>query len=254
MHLKRKIFHNCIGSPRAQKAVSLALLLKRRLGRTSTLHNWSANKLHNIAGTSPSTIKKYMPIMRALGLVHFEGRNNQHLVVSRIASNAKHRNIDVDAFCLDTFKDAYNSLRAFVALAIQARKDFIRHTLQTCKNPSNHKEFIKARKTLKRLVKKGTVSGMDATYTELGISYRRIAQETGNCNRTAQRIIKYALKRGWCNRYQQKEVFKLKGISFRDTGEYFTFSTKNYIILMHANRYSLSVETSRAIGYGIYSR
>lgn len=254
MLLKRKIFHDCTGNPRVQKAVSLALLLKHRLGRTSTLHNWSTNKLHDVAGVSASTIKKYMPIMKSMGLVHFCGKNNQHLVVSKISSHTAHRNICIDEFCFDTFKDIYNSLRAFIALAVQARKDFIRRTIQTYLNPANHKVFIKARKTLKRLVKIGVLSGVDAEYKEYGLSYKRIAQEIGVCIRTAQRVVKYAVGNGWCRKHQNKEAYELRGVSFRDTGEIFTYATKHWVVQMHANTYSLSRLISDSISrVGIYS-
>lgn len=248
MHLKRRIFHNCIGNPRTQKAVALALLLKLRLGRTSTLHNWTVNKLHDASGVSASTIKKYLPIMKAMGLVHTEGKNNQHLVIGRISSHTAHRNICIDEFCFDSFKEIYNSLRAFIALAIQSRKDFVKRILQTCQNPLNHNEFVKARKALKRLVKRGVLRGVDAAYKELGLSYKHIAQETGNCIRTAQRIMKYAINMGWCKKHQNKEAYEIKGISFRDTCEIFTYSTKNYVVLMHANTYTLSEGISESLG------
>lgn len=248
MDLKRKFFNECIGDPRLQKALSLAICLKNQVGKTSVIRDWSVNKLHLITGASPTTIRKYLPILKSRGWVHFSGKRRQHLVVGRISSHTAHRNICINEFKFDSFKDIFNSLRAFLALALQARKDFIRQTLQTYRNPFNHKEFVKARKTLKRLVKRGVLSGMDARYKEYGLSLKRIAQETGNCIRTAQTTIKHAIGMGWCKKQHHPEAYYLKGISFRDTGEFFTYSTKNYVVLMHANTYILSDEISKSLG------
>lgn len=240
MLLKRKIFHDCTGNPRVQKAVSLALLLKHRLGRTSTLHNWSTNKLHDVAGVSASTIKKYMPIMKSMGLVHFCGKNNQHLVVSKISSHCQGRNINISKFDFSSFKEIHNCLRAFLALAIQARKDFIRRTIHALHNPTSSKMLKRARSKMRRLVKRGVVSGMDAVFKELGLSRARIAKETGNCIRTAHNIINYAVKKRWWKKHNHKEKFYLEGVYFRDTGEFFTYSTRNLVVQCHANSYTLA--------------
>lgn len=237
-----------------QKAISLLICLKCRAGKSSTIRNWSYNKLHLIAGVSPSTVRKYLPILKAKGFIHFSGRDNEHLVVGKMSAHTAHRNICIDEFCFDTFKDIYNSLRAFIALAVQARKDFIRRTIQTYHDPANHKVFIKARKTLKRLVKRGVLSGVDAEYKEYGLSYKRIAQEIGVCIRTAQRVVKYAVGNGWCRKHQNKEAYELRGVSFRDTGEIFTYATRHWVVQMHANTYSLSRLISDSISrVGIYS-
>ena len=248
MRLKRELFNNCKGNPRQQKALALAIYLKRLLGRTSTLHDYTVNKLHKISGLSPTTIKKYIPILKQMDLVHFTGKNNQHLVVSKLSSHTGNRNINIDAFKFSTTKDIYNSLRAFLVLAIQARKDFVRRTIQTFSHPSSNKEMRSARKTMKRLVKAGVLKGIDDVYCELGLSYARMARETGNCIRTIQRVIKFAIANGWCKKRVNKEVIPLKGIAFRDTGEFFTYSTQDTLVLMHANIYYLSEGISNSLG------
>ena len=57
---------------------------------------------------------------------------------------------------------------------------------------------------------------------------------------------------GWYKKHQHKEAYELRGISFRDTGEFFIYSTKHYSVLMHANTYSLSKLISDTLGL-IYS-
>lgn len=240
MLLKRRIFHECTGSPRVQKAVALALLLKLRLGRTSTLHDWSVNKLHDVAGVSATTIKKYLPVMRDLGLVYTHGKNNSHLVVKKLTSHRAGRDIDISEFDFSSFKEIYNCLRAFLALAIQARKDFIRHTIHTLHNPSSIKELKKARAKMRRLVKNGAVSGMDAKFEDHGISRNRIAKETGNCLRTAHKVISFAVRKGWWRKENHQIRVLISDICFRETGGIFTYTTKNYLVLSLANTYTLA--------------
>lgn len=250
MQLRRKTFYGCKGDPHLQKALAIALYLKYILGRTSTLHDWSINKLHRISRISATTLKKFMPILRRQGWVRFYGKNNQHLIISKLASHTRGRNIEVDAFCFDSYKETYNSLRAFIALAIQHRKDFIKRTIQTYHDPSSYNEFIKARKTLKRLVTKEILKGTDVKYEELGLTFKRIAKETGNCIRTAQRIMGYAINKGWCFKEHHYIKRRLKGICFRDGGEFFSFSTRNYIYIKKPNSYILSPSIDTYLGNG----
>lgn len=239
MQLKRKIFHECRGNKRVQKAVSLALLLKLRLGRTSTLRNWSVNKLHEVTGASASTINKYLPLMKEMGLVYTEGRNNEHLVVKKLSAKCEGRNINISKFDFSSFKDIYNCLRAFLALAIQARKDFIRRALQTLHNPASQTELKRARAKVRRLVKSGVVSGLDAVYKEFGLSRARIARETGNCLRTAQNIINFAVKKDWWDKFNWKERWIVRGVGFNNEGEMFTYATKDTLVMCLANTYAL---------------
>lgn len=239
MRLKRKIFHECIGNPRIQKAVSIAVLLKIRLGRVSTMHNWSVNKIHELTGISATTINKYLPLMKSIGLVCTEGRNNGHLVVKRLSSKRQGRNIDISKFDFSSFKDIYNCLRAFLALAIQARKEFVRRALHASQNPSSPGELKRARSKLRRLVKNGVISGMDAKFEDHGISRARIARETGNCLRTAHNIIEFAINKKWWKKENHEIRVLLSGIAYRDTGELFTYTTKNYLVISLANTYIL---------------
>lgn len=240
MQLKRKIFHKCRGNKRIQKAVSLALLLKLRLGRTSTLRNWSVNKLHEVTGASASTINKYLPLMRTLGLIHHEGKNDRNLVVKKLSSKHIGRNIDISRFNFSSFKDIYNCLRAFLALAIQARKDFIKHVLHAAHNPSSYKEMQSARSMLRRLVKDGAIRGMDSKYEDHGIGRKRIADETGVCLRTAHRIINFAVNRKWWKKINHRERWIVRDVGFNNTGEMFTYATRDTLVIYHANRYNLN--------------
>ena len=236
MYIRRGTFNSAKEQPRLQKALALAIFLKYKVGRQSIVKNFSVNKIRKITGLSPTTIKKYMPIILQQGWARFEGKNNQHLVMSRMASNTAARNICIDKFCFKSFKDVYNSVRAFLALLIQARKDFIKRTLQIVADPQKGENFYAARRNMKRLVRKDILRDVYATYKEWGLSYNRIANELGNCARTAFKVMQYAIKNKWTVKHNHfEQIFAPKILFYQPEG--YTFSTRNNLYLVHANTY-----------------
>lgn len=187
-----------------------------------------------------------MPILKEHGWVKLEGKNKQHLVVCKLCSHTNNRNIRVDMFCYDSFTEVYRSLRAFLALIIQSHKDFIKRTIQIATNPKRGQNFMAARKLVKRLVRQGVLNTPYDTYKEYGLSLKRIAKETGNCIRTAQRIMQYAQKKKWCKvKHHPKQVYSPK-IYFREI-EGYMFSTKNNLYRVYANTYTLNRRVAMAV-------
>ena len=91
-------------------------------------------------------------------------------------------------------------------------------------------------------------------YEEFGLSYKRIAKETGNCVRTAERTVKDAIVHGWCNKlrnFYQKFMYRVN----RREVPGFTFTTKNNGYVMFSNTYTLSPAVSESLsrewGYGM---
>lgn len=249
MQVRRKTINECKGQPRLQKALAFALLLKFRLGRSSMMRNYSINKIHTLTKISATTIEKYLPILVKNGWVTFCGKGNQHLIVCKLCSGTNNRNVCVDRFCYDSFKDVYRSLRAFLALIIQSHKDFIRRTIQIATNPENGENCKAARKLVKRLVKQGILCSIYDAYKEYGLSLKRIAKETGNCTRTAQRVMQYAINKGWvAKQHHQKQIFAPKTNYYIPYG--YTFSTKNNIYRIYANTYELSTCIASDISHG----
>lgn len=224
-------------SPRKQKAVAIALCLKYRCDRNSIVRNYNPNKIGNIIGISPNTFKTYLPLMLEMGLVRFDGANNEHLVVCCLHSSHKSRNIDVHRIDFRSYKEAYNGLRAFLLLRIQKQKDFVRRTLQLAFNPLPWDDCKKAQKKVKGLVRQGVIKGLE--YIEKGLSYKRLAKETGNCIRTAQNIVQYAADRKWWKKETHFNPIYMRGIHYLDI-EGFTFTTNNYAYAVMANTYTLS--------------
>lgn len=241
--------NECKGNPQLQKAVAIAIYMKFKLGRSSMMRNYTINKLHNATNISAATIKKYLPILVNRGLVRFDGKNNQHLIVCNISSHTKDRNICIDKFVFDSFKSVYYSLRSFLALIIQSHKDFIKRTIQIATDPQKGQDCLAARKLVKRLVKQGVLNGMYERYKEFGLGFKRIAKETGNCVRTAQRIMKFAIENNWVCKHKNAIQILAKNVCYRDI-DGFTFSTRNNIYKICANTYELNASVAHDISTG----
>ena len=237
MQIRRRTINECKGEPRLQKALAFAIYLKFKLGRSSFMESYSINKIHNLTRISATTIKKYLPILIENGWVSFCGKQNKHLVVSNLSSHTKGSNIKIDRFCFDSFKDVYNSIRSFLAILIQARKDFIKRTIQIATNPKVGENCKAARKTVKRLVRKGIIRNVE--YKEYGLSYKRIAKELGNCARTAFRVMQYAIKKKLVCKHNNVEQIYAPKVFYRSIIGY-TFATKNNIYRVYANTYTIS--------------
>ena len=235
--LSRRIINDIKGEQRKQKAVAIALCLKHSIGRDSCIHDYNPNKIHSFIGISPNTFKTYLPLMVEMGLVHFDGKNKEHLVISSLHSKRRNRNIDIHRFSFKTFKAVYDSLRAFIMLLIQKRKDFVKRTLQLANNPHPGDDCKKARIKVRCLVRQGILR--KTIWDEKGISYRKIANEIGCCIRTAQDVVKYAIKQRWCRKTTHFDYYYMKGVNHREVNGY-TFTTRNYGFLISANTYSIS--------------
>lgn len=238
--------NDCKGQPRLQKALAFAVYLKFCLGRSSTMRNYSINKIHTLTKISATTINKYLPILVEQGWVKFDGKNQQHLVVSKLCSHTDKRNICIDKFCFDSFKEVYRSLRAFLALIIQSHKDFIKRTIQIATNPQKGQNFKAARKLVKRLVNQGVLRSVYDAYKEYGLSLKRIAKETGNCVRTAQRIMNYAISKKWITKQHNYE--KVESANFYDDG--FMFYKNGNLYKIYANTYELNKSLAAELSHG----
>lgn len=254
MEVRKSILGELKSNPRAQKAFAIVLCVRTKLLESSsvlTIHNYSINKLHNLIGISATTLKKYMPIIIEHGWVHFDGRNNQHLVVSKLNSRHKVNNVSISHFSFISFKELYYSIRAYIAIKIQAQKNFIKRLLQRLAEPKNGKDFCEIRKKVRQLVKKGILKGLYQKYVDNGISYARFAKEIGNCVPTAIRTILFAISKGWVQKECHSEQICAPCVGYRDI-EGYTFTRKNNLYIVYANTYILDNDINNSYGMVIY--
>ena len=213
------------------------MVLKKNLGKTSSLCNASQNKIASVCGVSPSTIKRYMPIWERLGLAEWRGKNKDVFVVNKLRSRTSHRNVDISRLDMSNFWKVYNSLRSFMFLIILSCKDLVKRMIRTATKSDDISEIKKARKFCNRYAKRER--GKDFEYKEYGISLKKIGQKIGFCKRTAENIVNYATKRHWCRKFHNYDWTSMPGVN-RMYVEGYTFTTKNYGFIVKANTYSLN--------------
>ena len=237
MQVKRTLLFWALGDKSRIKALSLLLVLKSKLGKTQAIPKASQNKIAEIAGVSPSTIKRYIVIWERLGLIEWRGKKKDVLVVGRMAFRTKHRNISLDRLSFKDFKTVYEQFRSLLFLVILSCKSFVKRMIQTVNTSKDSEEVKAALKSCNRYVKRN--KNKEFEYQELGISYSKIGQKIGFCKRTAEKIVKIAVKKRWCRKFTHFEWTHLPGVNGMYV-EGFTFTTLDYGFVVKANTYKLS--------------
>lgn len=246
MKSRRSTLLKLRGDQRGQKIYSLAILLKVKTNH-SRITKYTTHKLMQLADTSFTLAKKLEEGLIEYGYAHFEGCNsNKVLVINSISSHTSNRNINIDEFDFSSYRKILRSLQAFIIMRLQASKDYYRHLLQSRHNPKSSEEFKKAYRKVKNFVREGLLNSVDTQFNEWGISLKRIAKEVGCCERTAQRVIKFALSREWLKKEHHVEQLYAPKVCSRPV-EGYTFSTRNNLYKVHANTYSLSPAISSSL-------
>lgn len=232
MRLRKRLLYDTYGDKRWQKALALLMFLKSKAGTTQRIANFSYNKIRKISGLSSTTIKKHFEILKQNGLIAFEGKAKDILVLKGISSRKAHRNIEAKKIVGKTFKDTYHALRAVLFLNLQARKMFVKRMLRIAHNPRKGENFKKAKKFCKHYANSNK-------FNELGISYKTIGKKVGFCARTAENIVKFALNKRWCRKETHYQATYLPGVNFKWV-EGYKFTTYNYGWNIMANTYKLT--------------
>ena len=129
----------------------------------------------------------------------------------------------------DNINDIEKALYALLVVEIQKTKDFVKHTIQSMNNPSNLDEYKKAKKICNRY-------GYGNEYKEYGISYKYIAKRLGVCLQKAFNVVRFAIERGFLNKFnrQKKEFsYRIGCTNKYEENKDYTFCTLNnkYTIL-----------------------
>lgn len=241
INIRRNILYKMRGDAAVVKALSLALFYKYKYA-SSTITNYSANKIRKQTGLSYGAIRSRVKTLVSLGFAHFEGKNKERLVFTSTASKCRHRNIQLDTRCFDSIKDIENMLWLLFFAEIQKRKDFVRQTLHSATNPENKKEMSKARKICRRY-------GYDYAieYKEFGISYKTIANAMGVCLQKAFGIINWAVEKCIISKTKRQLQRFIKGVGYIKSmwdESNATFITNNNAYKIYANVYSFVSSTT----------
>lgn len=238
--IRRKLHRGMTGRKDVAKAISLSLYVKH-MYKSSTINDFTYNKLRRITGLSISCLKKRIGILKRYGLVKFIGTHGQHLCFCSLNSDTKHRNIDISYFVYDSIEDCDRSVFASFLVEIQRKKDFAKQMIQKATvSGRTVKEIKAAKRSCKRY-------GYGREYREFGISMKRIARDMGLCVKTALGVVRWAVKKNLIVREHMQEQRYVKGIGklacFLDGITDFTFCTKDNEYYILACRYSLTPST-----------
>ena len=102
-----------------------------------------------------------------------------------------------------------------------------------------HRHLYPEEKELKKAKKLARIYEY-TEYVDNGISYAYMAEKFGCSIKTMVEIVKFATKKGFLVLKKNVETFFAHGICWRlnKNNSQFTFTTKNYAYIVHANSYS----------------
>lgn len=244
--IRRKLLYDVEGSPDKQKALGFLLCLRHRLQAQSAVPMYSRNKIHKLTGSSDGTVKKYIDILKSMGLIYFqtESGGSPTLRFVRLSSGTKHRNIRCDNLSYKDPKTAYESVRHLMHIMRIANKHFIKQAIRVRNNPRTlvskmkREDFKKARTLCKNYARQNA----DGSYSfnDWGISYKTIAEHWGCCEKTAFNYIKKGLQK---HRFKKERHFEWNPFPYMSAYEIsqmgnYTFCVDGWGVKVGANTYT----------------
>lgn len=232
--VRRRIFRKMYKNKSVTKALALAIFVKNQI-KSSTINNFSYNKLRTVTGLHINTLKKRLTTLKSLGLVEFIGTHKQHLCFKSIVSSCDHQNVSIKHGKFDTLKDIEMSLFAYLIVELQRNKDYAKHTIQTAKDGHDLEEVKKAKRSCKRY-------GYGVDFEEWGMSYKGIAKRLGVGIQKAFFAVEFAVKAGLLEKMNRQIQRYVKGVGSicKHIDANFTFCTKDNEYYILANAYSLT--------------
>lgn len=238
--IRRQLFHSIHDDKNFVKALALSVFVKNAF-RSSTITNFTINKLHKITGLHATTLQKRIKTLKAYGLIDCVGANKQHLVFKSISSHNALRNINVEHITASDIRTLENELLALVLIETQKQKDYVKHLLSCAYNPSKYDDYKSARKKCRSY-------GYDnKDYKEYGISYKTLAKKMNVSLKKAFSVVKYAIECGYVSMIKRQEQFFEMGVGNRAKymeDDTVTFYTKNNAYKILANTYTLNIATA----------
>lgn len=217
------------------KAIALLLFYKNKY-KSSTIKNFTYNKIRKDTGLHISTIKKRIDTLKRNGYVSIQ---HGHIVFLSVSSHNSKRNVKVKCDGMSV-SDIEKSLYTSMIVEIQNRKDFAKHIIQVASNPSKYTKMDVIKKARKLCIKYGY--DWNKGYREFGLSYKKIAKTLGVCLQKAFEIVSFAIEQNILAKTKRIKQSFIKGISSAVNHIYdydFTFVTKNNTYKVYANTYTI---------------
>ena len=164
-----------------------------------------------------------------MGVAFFQ---KNRLVFAKIKNSQNRNNFTLETESLNSVKDYEKTVVTLGIANIIRNKEFVKSVTDNLHSPKSLKELKKAKK-LARIYEY-------TEYVDNGISYAYMAEKFGCSIKTMVEIVKFATKKGFLVLKKNVETFFAHGICWRlnKNNSQFTFTTKNYAYIVHANSYS----------------
>ena len=243
--IRRKILHQMYRNTQVRKAIAFSLFVKARTV-SSTVNNWSVNKLHLLTGVSAAAIRQRLAVLRQMELIEEVGKTKKHLVFKSLKSNTSHRNAEVpdidfienksinkNAYAQE-IKQIEDTLSVMLIVEIQNHKNYAKQMIQQTQFPKDTKELKGAKKACNRF-------GYGEKFNDNGISYKFIAEKLGISVQKAFEVIKFAVEKQILCKYRNVEKRFLSSLDYvKDMIlNNYTYIKKNVIYKVKANTYEL---------------
>lgn len=220
------------------RAIAFSILVKQHDLVSSTVKGCTVNKLHEMTGLHPNTIKKHLLKLAEIKLID-ELPNGS--IVFKSLSN-KHENRNMPPIDFDHFKTLTEIEYAVYTVAIMERLKRMKYTEEKCKarfNPTKGDDFEAARKYCRK-------HNITKPFQNNGLSYDGIAGVLNISSGTAESVIKFAVKHNFLekhNRQIQLPVWRVgktipnKAVFLETVGAH--FCTKHNVYKVLANAYTI---------------
>jgi hypothetical protein len=243
--IRRKILHQMYRNPNIRKAIAFSLFVKSQVV-SSTVQEWTINKMHTITGVSALAIRDRLRTLRELDLIEEIGIEKKHLVFKSLKSHTSHRNVSIPLVSFETnnkikkndkaqnIKQIENTLSVMLVIEIQNHKNFAKRMIRQKRNPNNLDSLKDALKACNRYA-------YNDKFCENGISYKYIAKQLGVGLQKAFDIVSYAIKNQILSKkknVQKKYISCIKYIQDMIKPNY-TYIKSNFIFKIKANSYAI---------------
>lgn len=220
--------------------LAFLLLLRFKMDDKNYIKGYSVNLVSKLTGVSWATCDKYMRILFERKIVYM---NNSIMEMHRLSSGTKHRNTPIRGLDFSKLSIAKYTLHSLFLMLKTACKEKVRRSIQVVNDPKKHPSKKKKDdyKGSKAFCKKYVRPETNGTYKyhDFGMTFKTIAKVIGCCTKTAQKVVKYAMRKHYIIRRKLNYLrFFLPNIN----GRYYpgmTFTGKDHGYVVPANRYEL---------------
>ena len=242
--ISRKLWRQALCDTDAIKALALVVCIKN-IYSDSLITNFSVNKVAKLIGKRHSTTKRLLVKLEQMKLIsyHFEGEELRAVIGTIRNKKYKQANINIEKFSKSTFDNIVCGLKAMTIKEYIQRKEYLKQQAVQALNPKNKKEVKRRDKLLSAGVLERDVvdpSIVKNKFVDTGLSYRKIGEWIEGGYNSVSKIIKFGVECGlFVKEKSQSSIYSpMTAVDLALYGNMkCTFTTKNYIILVGANRY-----------------